>query len=114
LNGQIFFILWRSLMPLRVRRLAQPVLGRVHERRVVSVLKDAHTRRRPGPVIVSGLFSEAKGMSRAAQLTLTGLEAAGFNPIAHDLRPLFVGYGKGGIWFGITSRAERTASRLAA
>lgn len=97
MNGHIVFTLWRSLMPLRVRRLAQPVLGRVHERRVASVLKDAHTRRRPGPLIVSGLFSEAKGISRAAQLTLTGLEAAGFNPIAHDLRPLLAGGARGGV-----------------
>jgi len=43
----------------------------------------------PGPLVVSGLISGTKGVSRAARLTIDGLRAAGHSPIAHDLSALF-------------------------
>lgn len=100
--------IWRALAPQRVRRLAQPVLAHLAERKVMRALREAGPAYAPGPLIVSGLLSEAKGISRAAQLTVTGLRAAGFDPIAHDLRPLLsAGGGRavdaafvqpGGVW----------------
>ena len=108
MSGSLVRSIWRALLPPRVRRLAQPVLAHLAERKVVRALRDAGPAHRPGPLIVSGLLSEAKGISRAAQLTVTGLRTAGFDPIAHDLRPLLsVGGGRaidaafarpGGIW----------------
>jgi glycosyltransferase involved in cell wall biosynthesis len=79
---------WRMLVPARVRTLAQPVLARVAERTVMHALRDAALPHRPGPLIVSGLMAEAKGVSFAAKLTVAGLSRAGFKPFVHDLRPL--------------------------
>jgi glycosyltransferase involved in cell wall biosynthesis len=42
----------------------------------------------PGPLVVSGLLAETKGVSQGARLTLAGLRSAGFSPVEHDLRPL--------------------------
>lgn len=108
MSGSLVRSIWRALLPPRVRRLAQPVLAHLAERKVMRVLRDAGPAHRPGPLIVSGLLAEAKGISRAAQLTVRGLRAAGFDPIAHDLRPLLsVGGGRavdaafaqpGGVW----------------
>lgn len=39
--------------------------------------------------MVSGLLSGASGVSRAARLTVRGIEHAGYKPIVHDLAPLF-------------------------
>jgi hypothetical protein len=82
---------------MRMRRMAQPLLARLYAGRVVHSLRDKPHSHTPGPLIVSGLLSEAKGISRAAQLTIAGLEAAGFNPIAHDLRPLLAGGARGAV-----------------
>lgn len=99
---------WRALAPQRVRRLAQPVLALLAERKVMRALREVSPAHAPGPLIVSGLLAEAKGISRAAQLTVAGLRAAGFDPIPHDVRLLLsVGGGRaidaafaqpGGVW----------------
>jgi glycosyltransferase involved in cell wall biosynthesis len=74
------------------------------EQRVRTALRSEATEFVLGPLVVSGLFSEAKGVSEGARLTLAGLRAAGFAPVAHDLRPLFnTGGGfpapdPGGVW----------------
>jgi len=49
--------------------------------------EDSHLR--AGPLVVSGFFRETIGIARAAHLTADALEAAGLNPIRHDLRPCF-------------------------
>jgi glycosyltransferase involved in cell wall biosynthesis len=95
MSGSAIRTVWRALLPPRVRRLAQPALAHLAGRKVMRALRDAAPAHRSGPLIVSGLLSEAKGISRAAQLTVAGLRAAGFNPIAHDLRPLL---SPGGGW----------------
>jgi len=87
---------WRSLAPRSMRSLAQPVVAYLVERRVdvgLSALEPSHA---PGPLIVSGLLAETKGVSEAARLTVAGLDAAGFAPIAHDLRRMLeIGPGGG-------------------
>lgn len=99
---------WRAMVPARVRRLAEPALVELGKRKVERALRDPDPTIRSGPLIVSGLLAEAKGISRAAQLTVAGLQRAGLDPIAHDLRPLLsLGGGKepgaafsraGGVW----------------
>lgn len=108
LSGSPLRAAWRALLPPRVRRLAQPALAHLAGRKVMRALRDASPSHQPGPLIVSGLLAEAKGISRAAHLTIAGLREAGFDPIAHDLRPLLsLGGGRapeatfarpGGVW----------------
>jgi glycosyltransferase involved in cell wall biosynthesis len=79
---------WRKLAPQSLRRYAQPLVGALSERRVWDALASPEPAHQPGPLVVSGLISETKGVSEAARLTLAGLRAAGYSPFAHDLRPL--------------------------
>jgi len=69
----------------------------VHPARVAlarrQVLSDVRSYRgslAPGPVIVSGLLSETKGVSEAARLTIAGLGFGGFQVIQHDARELLL------------------------
>jgi glycosyltransferase involved in cell wall biosynthesis len=78
--------IWRSLAPLGLRRLAQPLVLALAERRVMAQLRRPEPQQQPGPLIVSGLISETKGVSEAARLTIAGLKAAGYPVVAHDLR----------------------------
>lgn len=88
---------WRRIAPQALRGVAQPLVAALSERRVAAALNQPEQATVPGPLIVSGLISETKGISEAARLTVAGLKSAGFNPIAHDLRPLFeAGPGAGG------------------
>lgn len=108
MSGSPFRTIWRTLLPPRLRRLAQPALAHFTKRKVMRALREPEPAHCSGPLIVSGLLAEAKGISRAAQLTVTGLRNAGFDPIAHDLRPLLsLGGGRapeavfdrpGGVW----------------
>ena len=61
----------------------------------------------PGAVVVSGLVNDVSGIGRAGRLTLDALGSHGITPVAHDLRPVILGYpdvhsdlpgGPGGIW----------------
>lgn len=80
--------LWRALAPAGLRRMAGPMVLRLAEGRARSAVRSAGSRASvPGPVIVSGLLSETKGVSEGARLTVAGLVAAGFDPVAHDIRP---------------------------
>lgn len=100
--------LWRKMAPVRMRGWIGPAVLRLAEQRVRASLAPGEPAPVQGPLIVSGLFAEAKGVSEAARLTLAGLAAAGLNPIAHDLRPALtkgVGAGvrlpvsaAGGVW----------------
>lgn len=80
---------WRRVAPGFLRRLAGPGVAFMAERRVRAALVESERPVQPGPLIVSGLIEETKGVSEAARLTIAGLRNAGFSPIAHDLRPLF-------------------------
>lgn len=71
-----------------VRRSARPLIQRILARRIALALRDGEAPL-PGPLIVSGLLSEAKGISQGARLSLVALRAARFAPLVHDLRPLF-------------------------
>lgn len=80
---------WRGLAPRSLRSVAQPFVASLVERRMRSMLTVPEPAPAPGPLIVSGLISETKGVSEGARLTIAGLRAAGYAPIAHDLRPTF-------------------------
>ena len=80
---------WRRIAPRSLRRLAGPTVALLAERRVRAALVESERPLEPGPLIVSGLIAETKGVSEAARLTIAGLRHAGLSPIAHDLRPLF-------------------------
>lgn len=58
-------------------------------RRVEAALTGGEPTFSPGPVIVSGLLAGASGISRAARLTVRGLQHAGYEPVEHDLAPVF-------------------------
>lgn len=95
---------WRALAPARLRQSAQPAVQWMFERRVQSALRSEPQDISPGPLVVSGLLYEAKGVSEGARLTVAGLRAAGLAPVAHDLRPMFNSGGEfpvnapGGAW----------------
>jgi glycosyltransferase involved in cell wall biosynthesis len=100
--------LWRALAPKRMRSLAGPVALRMARDRARAGVAHGEPAQAPGPLIVSGLLSESKGVSEGARLTIAGLAAAGLAPIAHDLRPALTGGigadarlpadGPGGVW----------------
>lgn len=96
---------WQSMTPLALRRSAQPLVRRLMERRVNAALRAGEPELRAGPLIVSGLLSEAKGVSEGARLSLAAFRAARLGPVAHDLRPLFArgaafpAVAPGGVWF---------------
>lgn len=77
---------WRNLAPAGLRTAMQPLVTHLAERRMRAALAAPEPAQAPGPLIVSGLLSETKGVSEAARLTLWGMEAAGYQPIAHNLR----------------------------
>ena len=87
----------------------QPIVLELAERRVRQHLDRVAPVMTPGPLIVSGLMAEAKGVSQGARLSLAAFEAAGLDPIAHDIRRLFDGRDPpsaglpspqpGGVWF---------------
>lgn len=99
---------WRRVAPSTLRGLAKPVMAAIARQRVLSALQRPQPERQPGPLLVSGFFSETRGISEAARLTLAGLAAAGFGAVAHDLRPMLAqGPGRkntlpvntaGGVW----------------
>lgn len=99
----------RRVTPLSVRRSAQPVIRRILERRIAAALRAGEATPEPGPLVVSGLLQEAKGVSQGARLSVAAFQAAGLSPISHDLRPLFsrgasqaAGFPThepGGVWF---------------
>jgi glycosyltransferase involved in cell wall biosynthesis len=98
---------WRRLMPASLRGLAQPVMAAVVERRVASALAMPRPQLKAGPLVVSGFFSESRGISEGARLTVAGLRHAGFNPLQHDLRPVIsagpgvrppLAFDPGGVW----------------
>jgi glycosyltransferase involved in cell wall biosynthesis len=105
----------RKAVPYGVRRSMQPLIRRLMEYRVASALRAVEPSQVPGPLIVSGLLSEAKGVSEGARLTLAAFAAAGLDPLPHDLRPLFAGKPgasdlltktPGGVWFAHVNAPE--------
>jgi glycosyltransferase involved in cell wall biosynthesis len=80
---------WRRTAPGSLRRLAGPAVSLLAERRVGAALAEREDPFQPGPLIVSGLIAETKGVSEASRLTIAGLRHAGFSPIVHDIRPVF-------------------------
>lgn len=80
---------WRKLAPASLRPAAQPVAAWLAERRMREGLRSLEPPAQPGPLIVSGLLNETRGVSEAARLTVAGMQAAGYKTVAHDLRPVF-------------------------
>ncbi len=106
---------WRSMAPARLRRSAQPIVLGLMEQGIRGALRRGEGGDRAGPLVVSGLLSEAKGISEGARLTLAALQAAGFGPVAHDLRPVFSGVNTrlptdqpGGVWLMHINAPEAT------
>jgi glycosyltransferase involved in cell wall biosynthesis len=95
--------LLRSALPGFARRFMQPVVLKMHERRLSAQLNRASSAISPGPLIVSGFLTEAKGVSQGARLSLAGFRAAGFAAVAHDLREMLDG--------GIADRVSLPATR---
>jgi glycosyltransferase involved in cell wall biosynthesis len=98
--------LWRAMAPRSLRRAAQPLSLSLARSAVRRALAHAETGEAPGALVVSGLISEAKGVSQAARLTAAGLSAAGYSVTSHDLRSLLdarsgagaILPGHGGVW----------------
>jgi len=78
----------------------------------------------PGPITISGFFSEVLGIGRAARLTADALEAAGYKVIRHDVRTTLQGKSfrtdklpgdYGGVWILHCNPAEAAVvmSRIA-
>jgi glycosyltransferase involved in cell wall biosynthesis len=90
---------WRAVVPPGLRRYGQGAASALARRSVAAALADGEPKFSPGPVIVSGLLAGASGVSRAARLTVLGLQHAGYQPFEHDLAPVF-------------ARGDGAASRL--
>lgn len=110
---------WKAVVPRQLRHAAHLMMSPSAEDRVQRAL-----RRRtpsnviPGPVVVSGLINETKGVSQAARLTVAGLGHAGLVPVEHDLRELLSlplgakselpSTGQGGVWISHANPPETT------
>ena len=81
--------MWRAAVPPRLRRFGRGAASALARRRLAIALASGEPEFLPGPVVVSGLLSGASGISRAARLTVLGIEHAGYKPILHDLASLF-------------------------
>lgn len=81
--------LWQAAVPVGFRRALHPARVGLARRKVMSVVRKQKADLAVGPVIVSGLLSESKGISEAARLSVIGLESAGLDVIRHDARELF-------------------------
>jgi len=98
---------WRSsLMPPALRRALRPVANRMIFTLAGGSPAPAESLS-PGPITISGFFSEVLGIGRAARLTADALEAAGYKVIRHDIRSVLHGKsfrtqelpgGDGGVW----------------
>lgn len=83
--------LWKSLpIPRGLRALASPIGYRFYlAAEWASRLGFRPVERIPkGPLIVSGFLGDVLGLGRAARLTASALEEAGYSVVRHDLRPL--------------------------
>lgn len=99
----------RATLPSSARRIVSPMVVGLLERRARLQLRRASTSVKPGPLIVSGLLAEAKGVSQGARLSLAAFQAAGLAPVAHDIRGLLdrrdaarahlSSQQPGGVWF---------------
>lgn len=92
---------WRGLLPPGVRRLAGPLVLAYAERRAMAGLVHREPDIAAGPLVVAGLISETKGVSEAARLTVMGLEAAGLDVTALDLRPILAAGPSGQAGLGV-------------
>jgi len=60
-----------------------------------------------GPFVVSAFFNESTGVAQGGRLSTNAFKAAGYDVIAHDLRPCFKQFvregaelpGEGGVWY---------------
>lgn len=107
-------------IPLRLReRLAHSLrrggfsIDALKVRNARAVVRRSVRRSEPevvaGPLVVSGLLAESKGISQGARLTIAALRAGRLHPIEHELRPLlaklpgsyerFCTQASGGVWF---------------
>jgi hypothetical protein len=84
--------LWRRAVPEETRhathRLFQIAMNATPHGRILRALGADGNLAAPGPLMLSGLLHESKGVSEGARLTLSGLRHAGLDPVEHDLRPL--------------------------
>lgn len=114
--------LWRAVAPHGVRSMAQPLSLKLALSSVRRSLSDHETASKLGPLLVSGLINEAKGVSEAARLTIGALKAAGYPVVALDLRLLLDARsaaeaalpldGDGGVWL-IHANAPEALKALA-
>lgn len=110
----------RAAAPPSLRRALQPVAAEIAIRRAFAGIAEAEPKTLPGPLIVSGLIAESKGVSEGARLTIAGLEAAGYRVTPHDLRKVFNRPGEewarlpadrpGGVWLMHINAPETVAA----
>jgi len=81
--------IWRKAAPYSVRSAIRPLIAGLVERRAFAGIARPEPAWKPGPLVVSGLLRETKGVSQAARLTVQALQTAGCEPVSHDLRTAF-------------------------
>jgi glycosyltransferase involved in cell wall biosynthesis len=104
----------------RTLRRGRASIGAFRVQNAQAVVKKSLRRPEPevvaGPLIVSGLLAESKGISQGARLTIAALRAGGLYPVEHELRPLlaqapgsmegFCIQAPGGVWFSHVNAPE--------
>lgn len=111
---------WRSLVPLSLRKYGQGASVALAQHRVEAALAAGEPKPVRGPIVVSGFVSDTKGVSRAARLTIEAFRSAGYSPTVHDLEPLFAAgdasanamsvLSSGGVWLLHANAPEAVAA----
>jgi len=99
----------RAALPGPARQFIQPMVAELTQRRLSAELDRTSDVMSQGPLIVSGLLAEAKGVSQGARLSVDAFKLAGLAPVLHDIPALFEYRGdgtahlpsqqQGGVWF---------------
>jgi len=89
--------IWHDFIPVPVKKRLIPYINKVFQKRILRRAKQivykvgeqkSNVDFKTGPLTVSAFFGESLGIGRGGHCSFDAFERAGYNPTAHDLRPL--------------------------
>ena len=89
--------IWHEFIPIPVKKRLIPYINKIFQKRILTRAKQivfkvgklkGNADLKTGPLTVSAFFGESLGIGRGGHCSFDAFERAGYNPTAHDLRPL--------------------------